>query len=89
MQKVMAAYNWGEGKVDRLGVGMAPAETRNYWQRFSDFSNQRGNGGTVINTQIGNLTVQTQATDAAGIARDLPEQMKRNQLLYPASTGMY
>jgi hypothetical protein len=30
LQKAAAAYNWGQGNVDRLGLGKAPAETRDY-----------------------------------------------------------
>lgn len=30
MSKALAAYNWGEGNVDRKGLGAAPLETRNY-----------------------------------------------------------
>lgn len=29
-RKAAAAYNWGEGRVDRYGLGRAPAETRGY-----------------------------------------------------------
>ncbi len=37
---------------------------------------------------IQNLTVQTQATDAAGIARDLPAAMRENALINGLSSGM-
>lgn len=28
--EALAAYNWGQGNLDRLGLSEAPAETRNY-----------------------------------------------------------
>ncbi|MFA5127292.1 MAG: lytic transglycosylase domain-containing protein [Patescibacteria group bacterium] len=33
--KVAAAYNWGQGNVDRKGMERAPTETRNYIQKIT------------------------------------------------------
>lgn len=35
LPKVLAAYNWGGGNVDRKGLDKAPAETRNYITKVS------------------------------------------------------
>lgn len=32
--QALAAYNWGQGNVARKGLGMAPAETRNYFTQI-------------------------------------------------------
>lgn len=37
---------------------------------------------------IGQITVQTQATDAPGIARDMGEALRQNQLINSTATGM-
>ncbi|MDR5813315.1 lytic transglycosylase domain-containing protein [Caballeronia sp. LZ033] len=34
-RRVAAAYNWGEGNVDRLGLGAAPAETQAYMDKIA------------------------------------------------------
>lgn len=34
-QMALAAYNWGQGNLDRLGIGNAPAETRDYVKSIS------------------------------------------------------
>ncbi len=47
-----------------------------------------GNGGTTTNTTtIGTLTVNTQATDAAGIARDIKPELERNSFAAQANYG--
>lgn len=47
---------------------------------------------TINNSQsevsIGQINIQTQATDAAGISRDISESMRQNQLINAATTGM-
>lgn len=35
LPKALAAYNWGQGNVDRKGMDSAPAETRGYIQKIS------------------------------------------------------
>lgn len=35
LPSMLAAYNWGQGNVDRQGLQNAPAETRNYIQKVS------------------------------------------------------
>lgn len=32
--EALAAYNWGQGNVQRKGLGAAPTETRNYWTQI-------------------------------------------------------
>lgn len=33
LDKALGAYNWGQGNVDRKGLGKAPAETKNYIEK--------------------------------------------------------
>ncbi len=36
LDKALAAYNWGQGNVDRKGLGQMPEETRNYLVRVKE-----------------------------------------------------
>lgn len=40
LEKALAAYNWGPGNVDALGLGQAPAETRDYMKMAQGLSVQ-------------------------------------------------
>jgi len=80
VKKAVAAYNWGMGNVDRKGLGAAPAETRGYMSKVlggipgagmvANSATSRLSGNTT-QTTIGEIKVYTQATDAAGIAKDI------------------
>lgn len=53
--------------------------------------NARGGGNTsttTVETRIGTLNVQTQATDANGIARDLPQALSNTQLVTASVSNM-
>ncbi|MGP0951571.1 transglycosylase SLT domain-containing protein [Serratia sp. CY82433] len=49
LEKTLASYNWGVGNVQKHGMGLMPAETRNYIPRV--LSNMPGAGGNSLNQQ--------------------------------------
>lgn len=75
----LASYNWGSGNLARQGMGAAPKETRDYigsvmGRMGASNAAQRGGNSTSTSTsdvKIGTVNVQTQATDAKGIAADM------------------
>jgi len=50
--KAAAAYNWGEGKVDRYGLGKAPAETRGYMAAIAGQGAQQTAGAGINQTNV-------------------------------------
>jgi hypothetical protein len=77
LDKALAAYNWGDGRVARNGLNGAPLETLNYIKGIK--SRLPGTGGNVTtnDVKIDRITVNSQATDAAGIARDIDPALKQ------------
>lgn len=73
LSRAAAAYNWGQGNLNRKGMANAPRETLGYINKVAG----GGGGGSTssVETHIGEVKVYTAATDAAGIARDMGEQM--------------
>ena len=55
--------------------------------RGRGFLNRTGGGGGA-QTTIGTIIVNTKATDAAGIARDLPRAIQRRSMTAQANTGL-
>lgn len=49
LEKTLASYNWGIGNVQKHGMGLMPAETRNYIPRV--LSNMPGASGNSLNQQ--------------------------------------
>ena len=89
----LAAYNDGQGNLAKTGLGGAPMETQNYWR--SVMANMRGGGGaqvagdtTTSTTHIGAITIQTAATDAQGIHRDLRSTLKQRSVAVQADQGL-
>ena len=76
--RALAAYNFGMGNVDS---GKAwPQETQNYGRQIMSRIGPAGAAGNVNNSRsvqnhIGEVKVYTQATDAAGIAKDMNKGM--------------
>lgn len=70
VEKALAAYNFGMGNVDRNRP--QPLETRNYVAQIAPYvGSARSSGGGGTSVTVGTLTVNTQATDAQGIANDI------------------
>lgn len=40
LDKTLAAYNWGQGNVDRKGIDVLPEETRNYLDRVKRYQSE-------------------------------------------------
>lgn len=80
----LASYNWGSGNLARQGMGAAPRETRDYISNVmgrmgASNAAQRGNTSTSTSTsdmKIGTVNIQTQATDAQGIASGFENAMR-------------
>lgn len=71
-----AAYNEGEGNYQKYGVNNP--ETTEYVARFKknlESFRSSPNASNVTNMQIDKITVNTQATDSKGIARDLSKDL--------------
>lgn len=87
-QMALSAYNWGEGNLGRYGLERAPAETAAYYKRFLGAGPQTGGGSTTNTTTIQNMTINTKATDAPGIARSLSDELNKSQKLSFGAAGM-
>lgn len=62
LPKALAGYNWGEGNVQRRGLGAAPLETQNY---ISGITGRMGGAGVAMN-QTNNFNIH--GADAQSIA---------------------
>lgn len=70
VEKALAAYNFGMGNIDRGRP--QPLETRNYVAQIAPYvGSARSSGGGSTSVTVGTLNVNTQATDAQGIANDI------------------
>lgn len=99
LPEALAAYNWGQGNVMRKGMGALPQETQDYIRKvmsgvdLSAGANARspystGNSTSTSQTYIGEITVNTRATDAKGIARDIRQAIADHTLVSQADTGL-
>lgn len=85
----LAGYNWGQGNLQRKGLGAAPLETQNYIAQVqSRMGRNQGSTSTSETNINGPITVVTQATDAKGIARDMGQQLAKVSFASQANTGL-
>ena len=84
----LAAYNWGSGNLTKKGLANAPLETQNYIRSIMA-SMRAGGGGSSSETTIGQIVVNTAATDAIGIARDMRTALNDQNLAIQANMGLF
>lgn len=77
---------WWRGSPNAMAsVSQArEAQTAQIGRQMND---NRSSTTTTNSTHIGSVTVQTAATDASGIARDMEESLKRRSFVAAATTG--
>lgn len=89
LQKALAAYNWGAGNLDKFGLAAMPTETRKYTSSVMGSLGIGGAGTSITNeTHIGQITINSKATDANGIARDIKGAIQTHALVAQADSGM-
>lgn len=92
LPKALAGYNWGSGNLARKGIGAAPDETLKYIEqitrRMEPAARQAGGNTSTSETNIGQITVQTSATDAAGIARSIGGAVQTVAMSSQSNRGM-
>lgn len=62
VNKALAAYNWGPGRVDKHGIDNLPAETRNYLQKIL--------GGEDVGSSIARVQPKTSATTSTASIKE-------------------
>ena len=95
LKRALAGYNWGQGNLQRKGMGALPAETRNYIAsvtgRLGAGNAQRGNmqnSTSTTDVKVGQITINTKATDAAGIAASIGPAVTNYAFVSQANGGM-
>ncbi|ECQ3321600.1 transglycosylase SLT domain-containing protein [Salmonella enterica] len=102
LAKALAAYNWGEGNVQRKGLAAAPEETRNYVPRVLANLPQPGAAMSVQSrhpapvsqstvtetTHIGTLNVNSTADNVKGITDDARQRIRNSALVSAYSSGV-
>lgn len=89
LQLALAAYNWGQGNLNRKGLGNAPMETLNYMRQVPERMARNGGSTSTSETNInGPINIVTQATDAPGIAKGIGQGLKEVAFASQANTGL-
>ena len=83
----LAAYNDGSGNLAKRGMGNLPLETARYIPSVMSRMPGGGMGGGGNTTTVHIDAIHTQATDAKGIARELPAAIQNQQFALQANTG--
>ena len=95
--KALAAYNWGSGNLDQFlkpnSGTKFPAATQEYLSKYNEMTRAGTNAPISTEqpssneTNIGTITVNTQATDADGMVRDLRQSLSNEQLINNSVSG--
>lgn len=101
LSQATAAYNWGQGNLAKNGMEGAPKETREYVAKIATGMRQGGaptapsrtaaqtsTSTTSSDVSIGNITINTQATDAQGIAKSIKPAVEKYGFTTSANTGV-
>lgn len=103
LQEAIAAYNWGIGNVQKKGLGMAPAETRNYvpkvlagMQVGAGANAQSHINRSITNTNssdsnvynIGKVQVGADVKNVSDIMTDAKQKIGRSSLVTAYATGV-
>ncbi len=103
LQEAIAAYNWGIGNVQNKGLGMAPAETRNYvpkvlagMQVGAGANAQSHINRSITNTNssdsnvynIGKVQVGADVKNVSDIMTDAKQKIGRSSLVTAYATGV-
>ncbi len=97
--KATAAYNWGQGNLNKKGMENAPQETKDYVKKIASGMNPGGapaaslastRSGQASNSTVtvDNITINTQAKDADGIAKAIKPAVEKYAFANNANTGM-
>jgi hypothetical protein len=81
-----APQAWWRGAPNAM-ASVSQAREAQAAQIGRQMNDNRSNSTTTNSTHIGSVTVQTAATDASGIARDMEESLKRRSFVAAATTG--
>lgn len=91
LPKALAAYNWGQGNLNKKGLGAAPLETQRYISQVTSRINQGQSGGSTTNNETninGPINIVTQATDADGIAKSMSKSLGKMTIASQANYGL-
>jgi len=87
----MAMTGLGENQhIDANQLSMLRQAMQNNEGMIGSRVNAQGGGRNINNTSevsIQNMNIHTNATDATGLARDLPRQLKNNAMMGSAMLG--
>lgn len=87
LPEALARYNWGSGNVNKFGTTRAPLETQRYMREVPARMSSGGNNSTA-SVSIQNVTINTKATDADGIARDFTASLQPYVFGLQANRGL-
>ncbi|NYA42975.1 lytic transglycosylase domain-containing protein [Serratia fonticola] len=103
LQEAIAAYNWGIGNVQNKGLGMAPAETRNYVPKVlagmqvgaaanaQSHINSNVTNSTTSDSNVYNISklqVGADVKNVSDIMTDAKQKIGRSSLVTAYATGV-